>query len=66
MHISDVLRSKGSAVTTISPTSTVTELLAELARYDIGALVVVDRGRVVGIASERDVARRQSGAQARQ
>jgi CBS domain-containing protein len=58
MHISDVLRSKGSAVATISPASTVTELLAELARYDIGALVVVDHATVVGIVSERDVARR--------
>jgi CBS domain-containing protein len=57
MHISDVVPSKDPAVATISPTSTVTELLAELARYDIGALVVVEGGRVVGIISERDVAR---------
>lgn len=58
MYISDVLRSKGSAVATISPTSTVTELLAGLAHHDVGALVVVDRGTVVGIVSERDVVRR--------
>jgi CBS domain-containing protein len=53
-----VLRSTGSPAITISPTSTVTELLAELARYDVGALVVVDQGTVVGIVSERDVVRR--------
>jgi CBS domain-containing protein len=58
MHISDVLRSRGSAAITISPTATVIELLAELARHDIGALVVVDQGTVVGIVSERDVVRR--------
>jgi len=58
MHISDVLRSKGSVVATISPAGTVTEVLAELARHDVGALVVVDDGAVVGIVSERDVARR--------
>jgi CBS domain-containing protein len=58
MHISDVLRSRDSAAITISPTATVTELLAELARHDIGALVVVDQGTVVGIVSERDVVRR--------
>jgi CBS domain-containing protein len=58
MHISEVLRSKDSAVITISPTSTVREMLAELARHDIGALVVLDQGAVVGIVSERDVARR--------
>lgn len=57
MHISDILRSKGSPAITISPTRTVTELIAELARHDIGALVVVDQGTVVGIVSERDVVR---------
>jgi CBS domain-containing protein len=36
----------------------VTEMLAEMARHDIGALVVVDQGTVVGIVSERDLARR--------
>ena len=57
MHISDVLRTKGSTVATISPTNTVAELLAELAHYDIGVMVVVDRGTVVGMVSERDVVR---------
>ena len=58
MRISEVLRNKGFAVATIGPTSTVAEMLAELARHDIGALVVVDMGAVVGIVSERDVVRR--------
>jgi CBS domain-containing protein len=64
MNISDILRHKGSAVTTIAPSGAVTELLAALAEHNIGALVVVDGATVVGIASERDVVRtlRELGA----
>jgi CBS domain-containing protein len=62
MKISDILRHKadtsGSTVVTIAPTGAVTELLAQLAEHNIGALVVVERGEVVGIVSERDVVRR--------
>ena len=57
MRIADVLRNKGSAVATIGPDSTVTELLSGLAKLNIGAMVVVDSDSVVGIVSERDVVR---------
>lgn len=65
MHISDVLRHKGTAVRTIPADGTVRELLARLAEFDIGALVVVDGepakgpsdGSIDGIVSERDVVR---------
>ena len=55
MRISDILRSKGPAVATVTPTTTVTELLAQLAVLNIGSLVVVGADGVVGIVSERDV-----------
>jgi CBS domain-containing protein len=58
MRIADVLRSKGSAVATITPDTTVTELLAGLVRLNIGAMVVIDSDAVVGIVSERDVVRK--------
>jgi len=58
MRIAEVLRKKGSDVATISPDATVTELLAVLAERNVGALVVVDNERIVGIVSERDVVRR--------
>ena len=58
MRIADVLRNKGSAVATISPDTTVTELLAGLAEHNIGAMVVVGADGVQGIVSERDVVRR--------
>ncbi|WP_091449667.1 CBS domain-containing protein [Actinokineospora iranica] len=58
MRIADVLRGKGAEVATVGPDSTVTDLLAELARHNVGALVVADGGEVVGIVSERDIVRR--------
>ncbi|BCI54121.1 histidine kinase [Mycolicibacterium litorale] len=57
MRIADVLRSKGSAVATITETTTVTGLLAELATHNIGAMVVVGPDGMVGMVSERDVVR---------
>ncbi len=58
MRVRDVLASKGSAVATIGPAGSVTELVASLAERNVGALVVVDEaGALVGIISERDVAR---------
>lgn len=59
MRISDLLRTKGAAVATVSPETNVTELLERLAEHNVGALVVVDdEGGIVGIVSERDVVRR--------
>jgi CBS domain-containing protein len=57
MQILDILRHKGSSVTTIAPTASVTELLATLAEHNIGALVVTRDDEVAGIVSERDVVR---------
>ncbi|WP_347177385.1 CBS domain-containing protein [Glycomyces sp. L485] len=58
MRISDILRSKGSAVVTIRPEEPVRTLLAELAVHNVGALIVSpDGAAVAGIVSERDVAR---------
>ena len=58
MRIADVLRGKGSAVATVGPDATVTELLGELAAHNVGALPVIDGGNLIGIVSERDVVRR--------
>jgi CBS domain-containing protein len=58
MRIADVLRTKGSGVVTVSPETTVADLLAGLAEHNIGAMVVTGPDGVAGIVSERDVVRR--------
>ncbi|RDH80216.1 CBS domain-containing protein [Mycolicibacterium moriokaense] len=57
MRIADVLRTKGAAVATITPETSVSGLLNELNLHNIGAMVVVSPDGVVGIVSERDVVR---------
>ena len=57
--IRDVLRRKGSEVYSISPDATVFEALRRMAQHNVGALMVMaDAGRIVGIFSERDYARK--------
>ena len=58
MRIADVLRTKGAAVATITPETSVSGLLNELSLNNIGAMVVVSTDGVVGIVSERDVVRK--------
>ena len=58
MRISDLLRSKGTAVATVEPQTTVTELISGLAEHNVGAMVVVGQEGIAGIVSERDVVRR--------
>ncbi|GAA1250878.1 CBS domain-containing protein [Pseudonocardia aurantiaca] len=61
MRIADVLRNKGTDVATVASTARVTQMIAELAAHNVGALPVVDDGELVGIVSERDVVRRLNG-----
>ncbi len=58
MRIADLLRHKGSEVASVLPELSVSGLLEDLARANVGAMVVVDAsGALVGIVSERDVVR---------
>jgi CBS domain-containing protein len=58
MRITDVLRGKGTQVVTVTPDTTVRQLLAILGEHGIGAVVVSRDGTSVdGIASERDIVR---------
>jgi CBS domain-containing protein len=60
MRINQVLAGKGShEVVTVPPDVSVRELVAMLARHNIGAVVVsTDGSTVEGIVSERDIVRR--------
>ncbi len=53
-----ILRQKGSLVYSITPYHTVYEALEKLAEKDIGALLVMQEGALLGILSERDYARK--------
>lgn len=57
MQISNILAKKGGGVVTVGPTQTIREAIALLVSKRIGALVVVDAGKVVGLLSERDIIR---------
>ncbi|MCT9930486.1 CBS domain-containing protein [Planotetraspora sp. A-T 1434] len=59
MLIGSILQAKGTSVATVPPDATVTELLATLAKLNIGAVVVSEDGvTIAGIVSERDIVRR--------
>ncbi len=55
MRVADILKKKGSSVLTLPSTATVAQLLETLDDHQIGAVVVLDEDRVVGVVSERDV-----------
>jgi CBS domain-containing protein len=55
MTIASVLRGKGSAVETIESGTTLYDAVKRLGEKRIGALPVVDSGRIAGIISERDL-----------
>ena len=58
MLVAHILKTKGSAVDTIAPDATVAAASRQLAARRIGAILVLGAGdRVVGILSERDIAR---------
>ncbi len=56
--VKELLQEKGSAVWTVAPTVTVYEALQLMAEKNIGAVVVIDGGNVVGMFTERDYARK--------
>jgi CBS domain-containing protein len=53
-----ILKEKGSRVWTIPADATVFEAIQLMAARNIGALVVVSRGRIEGIFTERDYTRK--------
>jgi CBS domain-containing protein len=55
MTIAVILSSKGSEVATIATEASVADAVALLSERRIGALPVVEDGRIIGIISERDI-----------
>jgi CBS domain-containing protein len=56
--VQHVLHAKSGPLLSVPPHATVYDALALMARYDIGALVVIDGDAVCGMFSERDYARK--------
>ena len=57
MKVSAILATKGINVITVRPEQSLREAIALLSMHNIGALVVVESGKPVGIISERDIVR---------
>ena len=56
--VGEILKAKGGDVWTVSSDSTVYDALQEMADKNVGALLVIEGDRLVGIFSERDYARK--------
>jgi CBS domain-containing protein len=56
--VNQILGEKGRDIWTIAPEAKVFEALKLMAEKSVGALVVVEKGHVAGIISERDYARK--------
>lgn len=57
MLVSQILKTKGDSVFTVTPNDTVAAVAALLHSRRVGALIVLEADRVVGIVSERDIVR---------
>ena len=56
--VRELLEKRASTLWHVHPSDTVYSAIKLLADYEIGALMVMDRGKLVGIVSERDYTRK--------
>lgn len=54
MTVQDILKRKGTKVYSVHPNETVYDAIKKMADLNIGALLVLDDGKIKGIISERD------------
>jgi CBS domain-containing protein len=57
-RVSDILRRKGSRVTTVPASTCVIDALRMMADQNIGSVVVADNDKYLGIMTERDYSRK--------
>jgi len=55
MKVSDILRVKGNALFTVTPDEPLAQALTIMAEKDIGSVVVMDHGNLVGMLTFREV-----------
>ena len=56
--VRNILQKKGNDVYSISPDKSVYDALEELEENNLGSLVVVEKGKLIGVFTERDYARK--------
>ena len=55
MKVTDILRVKGSTLYTVAPDDELAEAVTTMAQFDIGSLVVMEHGDLVGMLTFREV-----------
>jgi CBS domain-containing protein len=55
MQVSDILRVKGGTLFTVPPDEPLSLAMTDMAEKDMGSLVVMDRGQLVGMLTFREV-----------
>jgi CBS domain-containing protein len=55
MLVNEILRIKGNALFTTAPSGTVLEAVKVMAQHDIGSLVVMDHGQMIGMLTFAEV-----------
>jgi CBS domain-containing protein len=55
MRVSDILRVKGGTLYTVTPDEPLAQAMSLMAEKDIGSLVVMERGELVGMLTFREV-----------
>lgn len=56
--VRDILQNKGGEIWTTAPGNTVYEAIGLMGEKNIGALIAVEKGEVIGVLSERDYSRK--------
>lgn len=56
--VQELLKNRDSTIFQVSPSITVFEALGLLADHGVGAMIVLDQGKLVGVVSERDYTRK--------
>ena len=64
LKVSEVLKVKGNTLFTATPDTLVTQALETMSAHDIGSLVIMQRGQLVGMLTFREIIRYLSKNQA--
>jgi CBS domain-containing protein len=55
MQVNEILKVKGNALFTIAPEGKLTEAVSTMAQHNMGSLVVIEKGRMVGMLTFEEI-----------